>query len=233
MLRYSLLMLSATGLLLASGCATSSDYVEATDTTVAVKNVDRMSSSDWVVITQEAGQALLNSPLFDEYLAAYKIDAEQTILDAAQAGKPLTTREKLNVRKPLLMLSTIQNNTSEHIDSRLLTERLREILFNSGKVRFTSYAAGEGQSIDGATAAVRTLQHDPNVNQSTVAKKGKVNAYDLSLSGSIIKQSAQAGRDREISYTFSLILTDNVTGEGVWAYTREIKRQNRQGIFGY
>ena len=233
MLRYSLLMLSATGLLLASGCATSSDYVEATDTTVAVKNVDRMSSSDWVVITQEAGQALLNSPLFDEYLAAYKIDAEQTILDAAQAGKPLTPREKLNVRKPLLMLSTIQNNTSEHIDSRLLTERLREILFNSGKVRFTSYAAGEGQSIDGATAAVRTLQHDPNVNQSTVAKKGKVNAYDLSLSGSIIKQSAQAGRDREISYTFSLILTDNVTGEGVWAYTREIKRQNRQGIFGY
>lgn len=233
MLRYSLLMLSATGLLLASGCATSSDYVEATDTTVAVKNVDRMSSSDWVVITQEAGQALLNSPLFDEYLAAYKIDAEQTILDAAQAGKLLTTREKLNVRKPLLMLSTIQNNTSEHIDSRLLTERLREILFNSGKVRFTSYAAGEGQSIDGATAAVRTLQHDPNVNQSTVAKKGKVNAYDLSLSGSIIKQSAQAGRDREISYTFSLILTDNVTGEGVWAYTREIKRQNRQGIFGY
>ena len=233
MLHYSLLMLSAAGLLLASGCATSSDYVEATDTTIAVKNVDRMSSSDWVVITQEAGKALLNAPLFDEYLTAYKIDAEQTIQEAEKAGKPLSTREKLNVRKPLLMLSTIQNNTSEHIDSRLLTERLREILFNSGKVRFTSYAAGEGQSLDAATAAVRTLQNDPNINQSTVAKKGKVNAYDLSLSGTIIKQSAQDGRDREISYTFSLILTDNVTGEGVWAYTREIKRQNRQGIFGY
>ncbi len=219
--------------LLVGGCATQSDYVDANDTTIAVKNKDRMSSSDWVLITQEAGNALLNSPLFEEYLTAYKIDSETHLKEAEAAGETLSTREKLTASKPLLMLSTIQNNTSEHIDSKLLTERLREVLFNSGKVRFTTYAAGEGQSIDAATADARQLKSDPNVRKSTVAKKGKVNAYDLSLSGAIIKQTAKDGRANELSYTFSLTLTDTDTGEGVWTYTKEIKRQHKQGGLGW
>ena len=233
MYRFVSLLLSAAVLALIAGCGTTSDYVDASDTTAAVKNANRMSSSDWVVITEQAGRALLTSPQFDEYLAAYRIDAEKALRDAEQSGTAVSARERLNALKPLLMLSTIQNNTGEHIDARLLTERLREVLFNSGKVRFTTYAAGEGQSIDPGTGAVRQLQYDPNVNQRTVAQKGKVNAYDLSLSGAIIKQTASSGRDRELSYTFTLTLTDNVTGEGVWAYTREIKRQNKQDIFGY
>jgi PBP1b-binding outer membrane lipoprotein LpoB len=114
-----------------------------------------------------------------------------------------------------------------------MTERLREVLFNSGKVRFTTYVAGEGQSFDEATAYARELQNDPNVNQRTVMKKGKVNAYDLSLAGVIIKQTARDGRANEISYMFSLTLTDNNTGEGVWAYTKELKRQHVQGGFGW
>lgn len=222
---------AALGLL--AGCATPSAYVDATDTTIAVKNKNRMSSSDWVVISQEAGTALLNSPLFEEYLQAYRIDADKKLKTAEAAGEEISTREKLLAGKPLLMLSTIQNNTSEHIDSKLMTERLREVLFNSGKVRFTTYAAGEGQSIDSASADIRQLQHDPNVKQRTVAKKGAVNAPDLSLAGAIIKQTARDGRANELSYTFSLTLNDNNTGEGVWAYTKEIKRQDRQGAFGW
>ena len=218
---------------LLAGCATESHYVDATDTTIAVKNKNRMSSSDWVVITQDAGNALLSSPLFEEYLQAYKIDAEAAMKEAEAAGEKLTTREKISAMKPLLMLSGIQNNTSEHIDSKLLTERLREILFNSGKVRFTTYAAGEGQSIDAATAQARELSKDPNVKKRTAMKKNSVHAYDLSLGGVIIKQTAQSGRENEMSYTFSLTLTDSSTGEGVWTYTKEIKRQHTQGGFSW
>ena len=218
---------------LLAACATESHYVDATDTTIAVKNKTRMSSSDWVLITQDAGNALLSSPLFEEYLTAYKIDAEAAMKEAEAGGEKLTTREKISAMKPLLMLSGIQNNTSEHIDSKLLTERLREILFNSGKVRFTTYAAGEGQSIDAATAQARDLAKDPNIKKRTAMKKGTVNAYDLSLGGVIIKQTAQDGRNNEMSYTFSLTLTDSSTGEGVWTYTKEIKRQHTQGGFSW
>ncbi|NLF94122.1 MAG: hypothetical protein GX564_09565 [Oligosphaeraceae bacterium] len=222
-------------LALLPGCTstTPSRYVDASDTTAAVINKGRMSSADWVIISQEAAQAMLTAPLFQEYLTAYKIDAEKIMKESEASGEALTTREKMTYMKPLLMLSVIQNNTGEHIDSKLMTERLREVLFNSGKVRFTTYAAGEGQSFDEATAYARELQNDPNVNQRTVMKKGKVNAYDLSLAGVIIKQTARDGRANEISYMFSLTLTDNNTGEGVWAYTKELKRQHTQGGFGW
>ena len=224
---------AAAMLFLMPGCGTTSDYVDATDTQAAVKNKNRMSSSDWVVITKEAGNQLLSSQLFLEYLQAYAIDAENEMKKAEAAGEKISTREKLNIRKPLLMLSAIENKTDEHIETQLLTERLRELLFNSGKVRFTTYAAGRGQAIDRATADARELRHDKNMNKRTVMKRGKVRAYDLSLSGTIIKQRARDGRNREISYTFSLSLTDNVTGEGVWTYTKEIKRQHRQSGIGF
>ncbi len=230
---FMLSALAALTLLVGCTSTTPSDYVDATDTTIAVKNRNRMSSSDWMIISQEAAQALLTSPLFQEYLTAYQIDAENILQEAEAAGDKLTTREKLTYGKPLLMLSVIENNTSEHIDSKLMTERLREVLFNSGKVRFTTYVAGEGQSFDDATAYARELHNDPNVNQRTVMKKGKVNAYDLSLAGVIIRQTARAGRENEISYMFSLTLTDSNTGEGVWAYTKEIKRQHTRGGFGW
>ena len=222
----------AASLLLAGCASTPSGYVDANDTTIAAKNNNRMSSSDWVVITQNAGNAMLTSPLFQEYLDAFKIDADAALKEAEAAGEKMTTREKISAHKPILMLATIKNNTGEHIDSKLLTERLREVLFNSGKVRFTTYAAGEGQNIDEATAGARALVYDPNIKRRTL-KANTVNAYDLSLGGSIIKQTAREGRLNEISYTFSLTLTDTTTGEGVWTYTKEIKRQNLQGGIGW
>ena len=217
-----------------AGCvSTPSGYVDATDTTTAVKNKNRMSSSDWVVISQEAGNALLTSPLFAEYLAAYQIDAEAQLKELEASGEKISTLEKMTMKKPLLMLNTIELNMSEHVDAKLLTERLREVLFNSGKVRFTTYAAGDGQTIDTATAAARQLAHDPNVKKRTVMKKNQVLGYDLSLNGSISRQTAKDGRANELSYTFMLTLTDSNTGQGVWTYTKEIKRQHMQGGLGW
>ena len=37
-------------MILLTGCGTTSDYVDANDTTAAVKNKNRMSSSDWIII---------------------------------------------------------------------------------------------------------------------------------------------------------------------------------------
>lgn len=217
---------------IATGCATNSDYVDATDTTAAIKNKTTMSSSDWLIATEELSKNLLSSPLFDEYLQEYRVTARRNY----QKQHPDVPRDEIpaSALRPLLMLSTIENRTSEHIDTRLLTERLREVLFNSAKVRFTTYAAGAGQSRDEATAGARDLIDDPNVDRSGEAlKRNTVKAYDLSLGGVIIKQKATEGKDREISYAFSLTLTNNRTGEGVWTKVYELKRQDRRGGIGW
>ena len=224
---------SAAVLILLNGCGTTTEYVDANDTTAAVKNKNRMSSSDWIIATEKLGNSLLTSPEFAAFLKDYAEDAAEKLKKAQASGEKISAREKRTAQRPLLMLSEIENRTDEHIETQLLTERLRDLLFNSGKVRFTTYAAGRGQHIDQATAQARDLAYDPNVNQRSAMKKGRVKAYDLSLSGTIIKQRAAAGREREISYLFTLTLTDNDTGEGVWAKTYELKRQHTRSAFGY
>ena len=233
MKHYHLLPAGAALLVLLSGCGTTTEYVDSNDTTAAVKNTNRMSSSDWVVATEKLGNSLLTSAEFAAFLKDYADDAADKLKKAEAAGEKISARERRTAMRPLLMLSEIENKTDEHIETQLLTERLRELLFNSGKVRFTTYAAGKGQHIDNATAQARELRHDPNLKKRTRMKKGKVNAYDLSLGGTIIKQRAASGRAREISYMFTLTLTDNESGEGVWAKTYELKRQHTKSAFGY
>jgi len=224
---------AAVAAILTAGCGTTSEYVDASDTTVAVKNRNHMSSSDWVVATEKLGNDLLASAEFAAFLRDYAEDAAENLKKVEASGEKVSARERRTATRPLLMLSGIDNKTGEHIETQLLTERLRELLFNSGKVRFTTYAAGAGQHIDQASAQARDLSYDPNVKRRTLMQRNKVNAYDLSLSGTIIKQRAAVGRAREISYLFTLTLTDSSSGEGVWAKTFELKRQHTQALIGY
>ena len=230
---YLTILGTAAIIILTAGCGTTSEYVDATDTNAAVKNKNRMSSSDWIVATEKLGADLLSSPQFGAFLRDYAEDAAEKLKKAEAAGEKISARERRTASRPLLMLSTIENKTDEHIETQLLTERLRELLFNSGKVRFTTYAAGEGQHIDRATAGARDLAKDPNIKRRTRMQKNRVHAYDLSLGGTIIKQRAASGRAREISYLFTLTLTDSDSGEGVWAQTYELKRQHIKSAFGY
>ena len=216
-----------------AGCATQSDYVDASNTQIAVKNKHRMSSSDWVVASEQMGADMLSSFEFTEFLTAYKMDADEMIKTQTAAGKKFSAREKLGIYKPNLYLSEIQNNTSEHIDTKLITNRLREVLFKSGKVRITTAYAGAGQVRDDASHQARNLKYDPAADRSSHVKQRGIKGYDLSLGGAIIKQTARDGRANELSYTFSLTLTDNSTGQGVWTKVIEIKRQHLQGGFGW
>ena len=216
-----------------TGCATQSDYVDSSNTQIAVKNKHRMSSSDWVIATQTLGNDMLMAPRFAQYLQAYAADATEKINAQAAAGKKISAVERLGITTPNLYLSEIVNHTSEHIDTVLLTNRLREILFNDGRVRATTAYAGAGQVRDSASHDARMLKHDDAVDRSSLVKQRGIKSYDLSLGGVISKQTARDGRANELSYTFSLTLTDNATGMMVWTKTTEIKRQHLRGGFGW
>ena len=223
----------AAAAILASGCATESRYVDSGDTTRAVLNKNHLSQADFEKAVEKLGYDLLASPQFAAYLQDYAQDALEKLKKADASGEQLTTRERRNAVKPILMLSDIENRSGDHVEIQVLSNRLREILFNSNKVRFTTYAGGSGQHIDAASANARDMKYDPNVKKSTLMKKNKVNAYDLSLGGAIIKQRASSGRAHEVTYMFTLTLTDSSSGEGVWTKAVEIKRQHMDGGFGY
>ncbi len=213
-----------------AGCGSGPRMMDANDTSSNPRSMQQIVSEDWVEISRKGVESLLKSPVFDEYLQTYREDSVAAYAKQ-NPGKDIPASVKRS--KPLLMLSVIQNNTDEHINTQLMTERISEQLLNSGKVRLTSAAAGAGQLIDPASSQARQLSKASDFDQKTVLKPGTLKAYDLSLSGVVIKQKAAVGRKRTLSYFFSMLLTDNRTGEVVWKYTDELKRGDVKPAFGW
>jgi len=228
-----IISLLAAGLLVAvvAGCGStkSSAYRDANDEKQVVLNKNSISSFDWVKISEAASNEMLTNPRFNEFLADYKTYAEAKLMEREANGEKLSASQKRNALMPLLMLSEIQNKPTDKrgrplepdLDANLLTSRLFETLFNAEKVRITIVA---GERMDRYIQDIRELRKDKDFDQKTIAERGTLNAPDLALSGQIIRQSAKVGRKQELSYFFELTLTNLVTGEVAWTYTKEIKR---------
>ena len=133
-------------------------------------------------------------------------------------------------RKNVVMISRIRNYTLQHLDSRLLTAKMRQAILASGQAIVTS-AIGNSSNIDLAVRRIRDKEYDDLFDQSTVQKRGTVIAPDLSLSGSITQQTTVQGRTEESYFVFHLVLTDLKTGLALWENNVEIAKQGTHSIF--
>ena len=116
---------AGTVLVLLAGCGSGPRIMDADDTSSNPRSMRQIVSEDWVEISRKGSDALLASPVFDNYLQAYREDAESAYIKAHPgAAVPASVRRAT----PLLMLSVIRNNTDEHINTQLMTERISERL---------------------------------------------------------------------------------------------------------
>ncbi len=135
-------------------------------------------------------------------------------------------------RKSVVMVSTVKNSTSQHIDIQILTQKIRTAIHRSGQA-ITTTAVGANGPEDRATKQVRDLQDDEMFNQDTVQKMGTAIAPDFSLAGEITQQTAAQGRMRESYFYFHLTLTDLKTGLAVWEDEVEIAKQDKRPVLGF
>ena len=133
-------------------------------------------------------------------------------------------------RKNVVMISRIRNYTLQHLESRILTDKMRQAILASGQAVVTS-ALGTGANIDLAVRRIRDKEYDDLFDQRTVQKRGTVIAPDLSLSGSITQQIAMQGRVEESYFVFHLVLTDLSTGLALWEHNVEVAKQGTHSIF--
>lgn len=98
----------------------------------------------------------------------------------------------------------------------------------TSQVRVRTDLAGNGHTVD---TAVQAGGYDSVFGELAPANTDAA-YFDLSLNGSISRMDASAGNRSEISYLFALTLSDRKTGEAVWTWSTEIRRQHRRGIFG-
>ncbi len=148
----------------------------------------------------------------------------QAAADSADSLLASGALRRKDGQAPVVMIGRIRNQTLMHLETGLLTDKLRQAIGASGQAAVTS-AVGAGSNIDLAVRRIRSKELDDLFHQGTVPRRGTVIAPNFSLSGAIIQQMSESGRTEESYFLFHLVLTDLATGVAVWEHNTEFAKQ--------
>src|ERR1019366_451862 len=120
------------------------------------------------------------------------------------------------------------NKTSEHIDTKMVTDRIRTALLKSGRVRFTAAA-----DIPKELQQQLAYQSESGiVDPSTAAQQARQIGARFMLFGEIGSIVKQSGRDRLVDYQITLNLTNVETGLIEWADDKAIRKGTTRRVIG-
>jgi len=204
---HSIVLMAATmpALLLANGCAMFRMSTKDVDTSTGKRPVERAdyNYADMKNITQDVVNQLLTSPFMEK-----------------QSGEPIMT------------IAGVQNRTSAYVDTKNLTDRMRTLLFQSGKVQFVNEARrDELLKEQGYQAA--------NATPETQVAVGKQLGAKYMISGSLVEMETKSGRQVRVSkqvlkyYKLTIEVTDLQTGLLAWTTEVEFARQESQPLIGW
>lgn len=190
----------AAGCVAITGCSTKAKYVDSTGPRTLV-TVDAINIQD--------------------YAAAADTMIDSLITSVINGGR----LKSANGEPAILGISRIINNTSQHVDTDLLTKKIRVALNKTGRVvTTTTYGLG-GQGED--PLAQQILK-----DREKVENKPLTRLPDYSLSGKLIEQRVRSGNTQQASYVFQLTLTSQ-DGLAVWEEEKTITKQARRSALGF
>lgn len=186
-------------LLLVTSCGTSRAFTkgEYTDAGRVILLDDRYGDEDMRIMASTLTDSLLNSDTIKE------------------AKTP-----------PVLQVETVTNSTSEHIDVKSLTDKIRTAMLKTGKVQFHNKT--QRQTI---SSEYEYQTHSGNVKQSTAKMKGFQVGADYMLSGDFTSHVQELGNKKAVYYKLTLNLTDISTGLIVWSDEKELKKLFKKRTF--
>lgn len=123
-----------------------------------------------------------------------------------------------NAREPVVIIGSIRNRSSEHIDAQTFTNAIERELINSGKVIFV---AGGSQRDE-----IREEREDQqsNATMETAAALAAETGADLMMQGVITSQTDAIEGVRATLYQVDMELIDLETNRKLWVDTKEIKK---------
>ena len=128
-------------------------------------------------------------------------------------------------RPPLVMVTRLQNKTSEHIDTQSITDMVRVELMRGGKVQFVDKAARED--------IAEEIEYQKNNAASDSRKQGGQQAgADFILNGVLDSIVQQAGRDKSVYYKITMQMTNLKTGVMVWSDYKQIRKKFKKQRVG-
>lgn len=139
----------------------------------------------------------------------------------SMARSLLQTRVIADSREiPVVTVADVRNKTTEYIDTRTITDKIRTQLTRSGRVRFAVSINEMQNQVD---ELKRQNQSGLYANQ-TRSKMGNMQGAQYRVEGSISSIVKQTKDVKDVFYIFNLNLISNETGLVEWADEKEIRK---------
>ncbi|MEQ1878383.1 MAG: penicillin-binding protein activator LpoB [Bdellovibrionia bacterium] len=198
-LRSSLLVIAALMSLVVSGCGPKAFTKGEYDKDVERDNLlnDQWSETDM----QKAVKDLVDSLVAHNSIAA--------------ANRP-----------PVVMVTNLQNKTTEHIDTQNIMDMIRVELMNRGRVSFVDKEAREDVSKE------YEYQNSGMVNETTKKGPGKQVGADFILNGRLDSNVQEVGKDKTVYYKLTLNLTNLDSNLVTWSQYKQIRKVYKKKSIG-
>jgi penicillin-binding protein activator len=125
-------------------------------------------------------------------------------------------RAKLN---PIIMVTKLENKTSEHIDTQSIMDMVKVEIMSSKKAKFVDKEAR------GDIADEYNYQGSGMVSKETLKGPGGQVGADLILNGRLDSITQEVGKDKTVYYKVTLILTNLRTGVMEWSGQDQIRKR--------
>ncbi len=195
-----ILFLVLSVVLVLSACATSS--VRRTSVDEVIDLSGRWNDTDSRLTAEKIVSDCLSRP----WLADFK----------AQKGK-----------KPVVIVGTIRNRSSEHIEVLTFVKDIEKELINSGMVRFVASSEEREE--------IREERKDQqfNATSETAKELAAETGADFMLKGTLTSITDAIDGQKVVKYQVSMELIDLQNNEKVWIGSNEIKKEISQAKAGW
>ncbi|MFL1780420.1 putative LpoB-like peptidoglycan-synthase activator [Candidatus Hepatincolaceae symbiont of Richtersius coronifer] len=134
-------------------------------------------------------------------------------------------KQQVGFGRPTLLIDTIKNKTSEQIDTESMTDTLKTALVKS---RMFSVINRDRTNL---------LLREREINQSGLSDSakatqlGKLWGAKFALYGNFSSIVSYVGREKQISYKFTLIIQNIETGEEFWVDEASLNKISKKSFF--
>lgn len=129
-------------------------------------------------------------------------------------------------KPPIVMITQLQNKTSEHIDTQSIMDMVRVELMKGGRVAFIDKEARQD------IADEYNYQNSGMVsNESKKGPGGQVGA-DFIINGRLDSIVQEVGKDKTVYYKVTLNLTNLRSGMIVWSDNKQLRKGFRKQTIG-
>ncbi len=186
-----IIALSTIGVLISTSCGNRK--IERIDPNTATDISGRWNDTDSKLVAEEMTKDVLTKPWIGNF-------------------------EKKANRKPVVIIGSVRNKTSEYIDATGFIKNMEVAFINEGRVSVVQSADERNQ--------VRDERNDQQTFASEETKKkwGKEKGADFMMNGVITSITDEYKKMKTVAYQINLELTDLETNEKVWIGQKQIKK---------